>query len=75
MSRVKALIAKVRENAKKELEFCNKVDTPYVCAMIETPEGKETVCDLIVEYVGKNSMTIGDAINYIERDQDPNTEN
>lgn len=75
MSRVKALIEKVKKQAEAELEFCNEVDTPYVCALIQKPEGKTQVLNLIVEYVGNNGMTIGDAINYIERDQNPNLEN
>ena len=75
MSKVKALILEVKNQAKKELEFCNEVDTPYVCALIKTPEGKEQVLNLIVEYTGNNGMTIGEAINYIERDQNPNLEN
>lgn len=75
MSRVKMLIEKVKSQAKQELEFCNEVDTPYVCALIQKPEGKEQVLNLIVEYVGNNGMTIGEAINYIERDQNPNLEN
>ncbi len=33
------------------------------------------VIDLIVEYVGNNGMTIGEAINYIERENNPQLSN
>jgi hypothetical protein len=75
MSKVQELIEKVKEGARKELEFCNQIDTPYVCSMINEEGKKEAVIDLIVEYVGKNGMTIGEAINYIERDNNPNMSN
>jgi len=75
MSNIKDLIAQVKDGANKELEYCNQVDTPYVCQMISDTKGKEMVVNLIVEYVGKNGMTIGEAINYIERDNNPGMSN
>lgn len=75
MSKVKELINQVKEGAAKELEYCNQIDTPYVCNLISDKAGKDKIIDLIVEYVGKNGMTIGEAINYIERDNNPNANN
>jgi hypothetical protein len=76
MGNIKTLIEKVRHSAEKELEFCNIIDTPIVCSIIHSSEiNKKKVIDLIVEYVGKNGMTIGEAINYIERDNNPNSNN
>lgn len=76
MESIKILIEQVRQSAEKELEFCNVIDTPNVCAMIHSSEtNKKKVIDLIIEYVGKNRMTIGEAINYIERDNNPNSNN
>jgi 5'(3')-deoxyribonucleotidase len=75
MSNIKELIAQVKDNAEKELSHCNAVDTPSVCQMIQDAKGKEMIIDLIVEYVGKNGMTIGEAINYIERDNNPQLSN
>lgn len=72
---IKALIEQVKIDAEKELEFCNHVDTPAVCSMIAEKKGKEKVIDQIVEYVGKNGMTIGQAINYIERENNPQLSN
>jgi hypothetical protein len=75
MSNVKELIEKVRQGAIKELEYCNSIDTPAVCQMISDPKGKEQIINLIIEYVGNNGMSIGDAINYIERDNNPQLSN
>ena len=75
MSKIKELIAQVKAGAEKELEYCNSIDTPAVCQLINDPKGKEMIIDLIVEYVGKNGMTIGEAINYIERDNNPQLSN
>lgn len=72
---IKELIKKVREAAETELSFCNKVDTPTVCAMIATSKGKEQIIDLIVEYVGNNGMSISEAINFIERENNPRLNN
>jgi hypothetical protein len=75
MTKVKELIEQVKAGAEKELEHCNMVDTPAVCQMINEPGGKKKIIDLIVEYVGNNGMTIGEAINYIERENNPTLSN
>ena len=75
MADIKKLIDQVKAGAANELEYCNEVDTPYVCHLIADTKGKEKVIDLIVEYVGNHGMTIGEAINYIERDNNPNLSN
>lgn len=75
MSKIKELIEQVRQGAENELKYCNVVDTPAVCALISDAEGKKKVIDLIVEYVGNNGMTIGEAINYIERENNPQLSN
>lgn len=75
MSNIKELIEQVKAGAEKELEYCNQVDTPAVCQLISDAKGKQIVIDLIVEYVGNNGMTIGEAINYIERENNPQMSN
>lgn len=76
MENIKTLIEQVKQSAEKELEFCNVIDTPNVCAIVNSSEAnKKKVIDLIVQYVGKNGMSIGEAINYIERDNNPNSNN
>ena len=71
MRNIKELIEKVKQGAENELQYCNVVDTPAVCQLISDEKGKKMVIDLIVEYVGNNGMTIGEAINYIERENNP----
>ncbi len=71
MSKVKHLISQVRTAALKELEYCNPTETPTVCQLISTAGGKQQVVDLIVEYVGKNGMSISEAIVFIERERNP----
>ena len=75
MSKVNELIAQVKAAAEKELQYCNSVDTPAVCQMISDAAGKEKIINLIVEYVGRNGMTVGEAINYIERENNPQLSN
>lgn len=75
MADIKELIAQVKAGAEKELEYCNAIDTPAVCQLISDPAGKAKIIDLIVEYVGNNGMTIGEAINYIERENNPQLSN
>lgn len=75
MNKVSELIAQVKAAAEKELEYCNSIDTPAVCQMISEPDGKQKIIDLIVEYVGRNGMTVGEAINYIERENNPQLTN
>lgn len=71
MSIIKEKIKKLKELAEQELEFCDEVDTPYVCQMITTESGKKKVIDQIVELVGKRSITISDAIVEIEQTANP----
>ena len=73
MSKIKELLEQLKVETNKELEFCNELDTPHVCAMISTHEGKEKIVETICEYVGNNGMTIGEAINYIEKVSNPNS--
>ena len=56
MSTIQKLIEQVKIAASAELEFCNEIDTPHVCKQISTPAGKEKMINLIIEYVGKNSL-------------------
>ncbi len=71
MSEVKKLLEQVREAAKQELEFCNPDNTPAVCNMISTPEGKEKILNLILEYIGNSGMSVSEAIVTIERENNP----
>jgi hypothetical protein len=71
----KQSIASLREQvvlqAERELEYCNTEDTPIVCSMCETEEGKKKIIELIVEYVGNSGQTVSQAIVSIEEDSNP----
>ena len=61
----------VRNLANKELEFCNIVDTPYICSAISQPSKKEKIVEEIVEIVGKRGLSISMAISEIETNLNP----
>ena len=63
----------VKEAAEKELSFCDPIDTPYVCLMISSEQGKKKVIDQIVELVGAMGVSISDAIFTIENETNPNS--
>lgn len=58
---------------ERELDFCNPNDTPMVCSMISTPEGRKKVVNLILEYVGNAGQTIAQAIVSIDNENNPKT--
>lgn len=70
-------IAELRQQvmiqAEKELDLCNKIDTPMVCKSISTPEGRTKILNLVVEYVGNSGQSISQAIVSIERELNPNS--
>ena len=35
---------------ERELDYCNANDTPIVCQMVSTPQGRQKIVDLILEY-------------------------
>jgi hypothetical protein len=63
------VIAQIEE----ELKYCNPSDTPMVCKMISTPNGKKKIVDLILEYVGNAGQSISQAIVSIENETNPKT--
>lgn len=58
---------------ERELDYCNANDTPIVCQMISTPQGRQKIVDLILEYVGNAGQTISQAIVSIEAENNPKT--
>lgn len=65
MDRLKELIA-------IELDACNKEDWPYVCHMASNPEKRKSVEAMIIEYCTTGKMTVGEAMEKIERAYNPN---
>ena len=72
MSRFQETIDKVKHLAHKELEYCNPVDTPYLCNFIKTDNGLESAVTQIIELVGKRGFSITRAIAQIEQSMNPN---
>ena len=58
---------------ERELDFCNPTDTPMVCSMISTEQGRQKIVDLILEYVGNSGQTIAQAIVSIDNEFNPKT--
>lgn len=73
MSLMNEAINELRVQAEKELSFCDPIDTPYVCLMINSHQGREKVLHQIVELVGAMGVSISDAILQIETEANPNT--
>ena len=71
---IEALRDQVILQAERELEYCNTEDTPIVCAMCSTPEGKQKIINLIVEYVGNSGQTVSQAIVSIEEESNPKSQ-
>lgn len=77
MSKSNQTIAELRAmtiiQIERELDYCNSNDTPTVCQMISTPQGRQKIIDLILEYVGNAGQTISQAIVSIEAENNPKT--
>jgi hypothetical protein len=72
MSLISQKIEELKSAIYAELEYCNPADTPYVCEMITSSDGKKKVVDQIVEIVGSRGGTISMAISEIEWAVNPN---
>lgn len=55
------------------LNECTPSQTPTVCSLISTKEGREKVFELIQKIVVKQKMTIGEAISSIEMEYNINS--
>ena len=55
------------------LDECEGNQTPTVCGLISTKEGKEKIVKLIQKMVIKQKMSIGEAINALEMEYNINS--
>jgi len=64
---------KLKQQIKKQLELCDRADTPTICAMKQDEPGYTEVENLIIQKVmyGPNT-SIADAIVEIENEYNPN---
>jgi hypothetical protein len=72
MENVIEKLKELRLHVEHELEFCNIVDTPYVCNAIHSkPEEKNQIINYVVELVVKKGITISMAIAETEFELNP----
>jgi hypothetical protein len=62
------LIARLEEKIKEQLDLCIEQDTPTVCNLIQTAEGRQKVVELIKQKIIKQNLSIGQSIVDIELD-------
>lgn len=60
------LIERLEEKIKEQLDLCIEQDTPTVCSLIRTPEGREKIVELIKQKIIMQKITIGQSIVDIE---------
>jgi len=65
-------IQEIKDLIEQELSFCEVMNTPFLCANLSSPEGKQKMIDLVFSYVVKRKIYINDAILEVERDFNPN---
>lgn len=72
MDTIQEKVAELKKAIDTELSFCNPLDTPYLCPLIENKEDKDKIVHRVVEYVANQGITISDAISRIETELNPN---
>jgi hypothetical protein len=59
-------ISRLRQNIIIELDLCDPIDTPNVCANIGESEGLEKIQSFIIQIILEQRVTIGEAIIIVE---------
>ena len=67
-----ANIDRLKELIEIELEECDKYLMPHVCSMGGDPETRQELTDLIIKQVKGSGVTVGQAMQRIERAYNPN---
>jgi hypothetical protein len=65
-------MARLKELIAIELDSCNKTDWPYVCHMASNKETRKQVEEMIIEQVRASGISVGGALERIERAYNPN---
>lgn len=60
------LIARLEEKIQEQLDLCNMEETPTVCRLISTSDGRKKVVKLIEKKIIQQKLTIGQSIVDIE---------
>jgi hypothetical protein len=67
-----AFLLELKQMISNYLQMCDGESHPYVCKLIETPEGYEAIEEFCVRMFILHQTSIGDAINIKERTLNPN---
>lgn len=67
-----AQLKRLRELIAIELDNCSKEDWPYLCSMANTPEGKKSIEDKVIQQCSTSGIPVGQALDRIERMYNPN---
>tara|TARA_R110000764_G_scaffold542_8_gene2094 strand:- start:6352 stop:6582 length:231 start_codon:yes stop_codon:yes gene_type:complete len=67
MSNASEAIYNAKENIKKELDMCNKEETPFLCSLIGSERGYKQAEIAILYLIGERGFTISMAIAEQER--------
>jgi uncharacterized protein YtpQ (UPF0354 family) len=65
------ILTDFKNNIKEELELCDPIQTPYVCANTQTEAGYAVLERLLMAKVLNEKITIGEAIVAIEQELNP----
>jgi hypothetical protein len=65
-------MARLKELIAIELDSYNKTDWPYVCHMAASAETRKQVEEMIIEQVRQSGVSVGGALERIERAYNPN---
>jgi hypothetical protein len=65
-------MTRLKELIEIELDHCNKTDWPYVCHMAADPETKKQVINMVIEQASQSGISVGQALERIERAYNPN---
>ena len=65
------LLSELEIQILEELEFCNRVDTPYLCTAIFQTNSKKLIVRDIMNLVASQGLTIGQAIVLLEQELNP----
>lgn len=67
------LIHQLEEKIEEQLSLCDATDTPTVCALISTAEGRRKIVELIKKKIIQQRLTIGQSIVDIELEYNINS--
>jgi hypothetical protein len=70
---MKVLLDELHSAINKMLDNCNPDETPTICNLMSTREGRKKVFILVEKNVFQLNMTIGEAINNIDAEFDINS--